>query len=80
MLGSLSDLHIAKHIAIISDDAGQFNVLLHGLCWGQAERLVHKMLPLNDRQRVDSAQVRSQNWALGMPRYLFQPEKNVSKT
>ncbi len=29
-----------------------------------AEKLVHKMLPLNDRQRVDSAQVRSQIWAL----------------
>ena len=44
LLGSLSELHIAKNMAIISDDAGQFNILTHGLCWVHAERLIHKML------------------------------------
>jgi hypothetical protein len=33
LLGSLKGLHIAENLAIISDDAGQFNVLTHGLCW-----------------------------------------------
>ena len=28
---------------IVSDDAGQFNVGPHGLCWVHAERLVHKL-------------------------------------
>ena len=28
---------------IVSDDAGQFNVGQHGLCWVHAERLVHKL-------------------------------------
>jgi hypothetical protein len=64
LLGSLSDLHIAKNMAIISDDAGQFNVLTHGLCWVHAERLIHKMLPLNDQHRVDIARVRAQVWDL----------------
>ena len=64
LLGSLSDLHIAKNMAIISDDAGQFNVLTHGLCWVHAERLIHKMLPLNDQHRVDIARVRTQVWDL----------------
>ncbi|MDP3669275.1 MAG: hypothetical protein Q8R69_06260 [Telluria sp.] len=32
LLGSLKGLHIAENLAIISDDAGQFNVLTHGLC------------------------------------------------
>jgi len=36
---------------ILSDDAGQFNVGLHALCWVHAERLVHKLVPANDRQR-----------------------------
>jgi hypothetical protein len=36
---------------ILSDDAGQFRVGDHALCWVHAERLVHKLLPANDRQR-----------------------------
>jgi hypothetical protein len=28
---------------IVSDDAGQFNVGQHGLCWVHAERLIHKL-------------------------------------
>jgi hypothetical protein len=36
---------------ILSDDAGQFHVGLHALCWVHAERLVHKLVPANDRQR-----------------------------
>jgi hypothetical protein len=64
LLGSLKGLRVAQHLAIISDDAGQFNVLTHGLCWVHAERLVHKMLPLNERQRIDIARVRDQIWSL----------------
>jgi len=64
LLGSLSELHIAKNMAIISDDAGQFNILTHGLCWVHAERLIHKMLPLNEQHRIDIARVRSQVWDL----------------
>jgi Transposase IS66 family len=36
---------------ILSDDAGQFHVGLHALCWVHAERLVYKLVPANDRQR-----------------------------
>ena len=36
---------------IISDDAGQFRVGVHALCWVHAERLVHKLVPANDKQR-----------------------------
>jgi len=39
LLSSLSGLRIAGNIAIVSDDAGQFNVLTHGLCWVHAEIL-----------------------------------------
>lgn len=62
LLGSLKGLHIAENLVIVSDDAGQFNVLTHGLCWVHAERLVHKMLPLNDQHRIDIARVRGQIW------------------
>jgi hypothetical protein len=36
---------------ILSDDAGQFRVSDHALCWVHAERLVYKLVPANDRQR-----------------------------
>jgi hypothetical protein len=28
---------------VLSDDAGQFNIGHHALCWVHAERLVHKL-------------------------------------
>jgi hypothetical protein len=35
---------------IVSDDAGQFRLGEHALCWVHAERLVHKLVPANDLQ------------------------------
>src|SRR5260370_41635325 len=64
LLGSLKRHGVAPDLAIISDDAGQFNVLIHGLCWGHAARLVHKLLPLNDQHREDIARVRTGIWSL----------------
>ena len=49
---------------IVSDDAGQFNVLLHALCWVHAERLIHKLIPLNDAHKEDIVHVRGQVWDL----------------
>ena len=64
LLGSLKRHGVAPDLAIISDDAGQFNVMIHGLCWVHAERLVHKLLPLNDQHREDIARVRGEIWSL----------------
>ena len=33
---------------VLSDDAGQFNVGRHALCWVHAERLVHKLDTFTD--------------------------------
>ena len=64
LLGSILDHGFSPGLAIISDDAGQFNILLHGLCWVHAERLVHKLIPLNEGHRQDIASVRDQIWSL----------------
>ena len=50
---------------IISDDAGQFNVGQHGLCWVHAERLVHKLDTFTDQNRAAQATVRA---AIALPR------------
>jgi Transposase IS66 family len=47
---------------ILSDDAGQFHVGNHALCWVHAERLVHKLVPANDRQRTAVEVVKRTIW------------------
>jgi hypothetical protein len=47
---------------ILSDDAGQFHVGDHALCWVHAERLVHKLVPANDRQRNTVEVTRRMIW------------------
>jgi len=49
--GAIQAQGLLENAAIISDDAGQFRVGEHALCWVHAERLVHKLLPANQRQR-----------------------------
>ena len=45
-----------------SDDAGQFRVGDHALCWVHAERLVHKLIPANHRQRSAVEVTRRMIW------------------
>jgi hypothetical protein len=37
LIGTIIEHGISKHLVIVSDDAGQFNVLLHALCWIHAK-------------------------------------------
>ena len=55
---------INPRLAIISDDAGQFNVLCHALCWIHAERILAKLVGFNDAQRAALEAVRKQLWKL----------------
>jgi hypothetical protein len=43
---------------VLSDDAGQFNIGRHALCWVHAERLVHKLDTFTDKHRAAQARVR----------------------
>jgi hypothetical protein len=43
MVGSLLHHGFNPNLVIVSDDAGQFNVLLHALCWIHADRGVNKL-------------------------------------
>jgi hypothetical protein len=49
--GAIRHQGLLPDTVIVSDDAGQFRVGVHALCWVHAERLVHKLLPANDKQR-----------------------------
>jgi hypothetical protein len=62
LLGNVQHLGLCQNLVIVSDDAGQFNILRHALCWIHTERLVHTLVPLNEKHRVDIAKVRGEIW------------------
>jgi Transposase IS66 family len=47
---------------VVSDDAGQFLVGRHALCWVHAERLVHKLDTFTDHQRRAQQHLRALIW------------------
>ena len=51
-------------MVIVSDDAGQFRLGDHALCWVHAERLVHKLVPANNQQRRAVELTRTLIWWL----------------
>lgn len=62
LLGSALSHELPADLVILSDDAGQFNILQHALCWVHAERTVAKLLPMSEAQREAVATVREQLW------------------
>ena len=49
--GAIRHHGLLAEAVIVSDDAGQFRVGTHALCWVHAERLVHKLVPATPEQR-----------------------------
>jgi hypothetical protein len=60
--GSVKAHGFLPNTVIVSDDAGQFNVGQHGLCWVHAERLVHKLDAFTEDNRTAQATVRELIW------------------
>ena len=66
---------------VLSDDAGQFNVLLHALCWIHAERLLAKLLGFSDEQRAALEAKRTEVWDLYrvLKVYKDNPTENLKQ-
>lgn len=62
LLGSVLHHGLPKSLVIVSDDAGQFNVLNHALCWIHAERSINKLIAPSDEKRKILEDVRKQIW------------------
>ena len=60
--GSIQAHGFLKDTVILSDDAGQFDVGRHALCWVHAERLVHKLDAFTDLHYAAQQRVRSLIW------------------
>ena len=79
LVGSIIHHGYNKDLAIISDDAGQFNVSLHGLCWIHAERSVLKLIGFTDQNKKVLEEVREDIWHLyrDLRDYQINPDKTT---
>lgn len=62
LIGSLFKNGLSKDLIVLSDDAGQFNVFQHALCWIHAERGIKSIIPLNDMQAKAVTWARGEIW------------------
>ncbi len=76
LLGSLIAHGVSPELAILSDGAEQYDVLVHGLCWVHAERPLARLIPYSDKHEAAIAKVRGQIWELyqDLKRYQQRPE------
>jgi hypothetical protein len=76
LLGSLIAHGVSPELVILSDGAGQYDVLAHAACWIHAERPLARMNPYSDEHRAAIAAVRGQIWGLyqDLKGYRQRPE------
>jgi len=67
--GSIQAHGLLTDTVIVSDDAGQFQLGQHGLCWVHAERLVHKLDTFTQAQRA------AQQWMRGLIWWFYSDLK-----
>ena len=81
LIGSIIEYGVSRDLVIISDDAGQFNVLLHALCWIHANRAIDKIIPFTNQAERDLDAVKNQVWLLyaGLKKYKVNPNPKDKK-
>ncbi len=60
--GAIKAHGVLPDTVVVSDDAGQFMVGRHALCWVHAERLVHRLDAFTDHQRRTKQHLRALIW------------------
>ena len=75
LIGSVLEHGFNPRMVIISDDAGQFNIFLHALCWIHAERTINKLVGFNEQQRQAVVDIQNQLWKFysGLKSYKENP-------
>jgi Transposase IS66 family len=76
--GSIHAHGFLHDAVVLSDDAGQFDVGRHALCWVHAERLVHKLDTFTDLHRAAQQRMRKLIWNFyaDLKTYRADPSKN----
>lgn len=81
LFASIIEHGISRNLIIVSDDAGQFNVLLHALCWIHAERSINKITPVSEQGKADLEEVRGKLWTLygDLKAYKVNPREDEAQ-
>jgi hypothetical protein len=76
LLGGLIARGVSPDLGVVSDGAGQFDILVHGSCWVHAERPLIRMVPYNDQHLAIIEKIRGQIWELykDLKVYKQQPD------
>ena len=76
--GSIHAHGFLRDAVLLSDDAGQFAVGRHALCWVHAERLVHKLETFTDLHRAAQQRMRQLIWNFyaDLKAYRVNPSKS----
>jgi hypothetical protein len=64
LLGCLIQQGVSPELVVLSDGAGQFNVLVHAACWVHAERPLKRLIPYNEAHRLLIERVQMILWEL----------------
>ena len=75
--GSIHAHDFLRDAVVLSDDAGQFAIGQHALCWVHAERLVHKLDAFTEPHRAAQQKVRQLIWDFyaDLKAYKANPDK-----
>jgi hypothetical protein len=75
--GSVQAHEFLCDAVVLSDDAGQFNIGSHALCWVHTERLVHKLETFTEQHRAAQTRVRGLIWDFyaDLKAYQLKPGK-----
>ena len=81
LIGSIIHHGFNPDLAIISDDAGQFKVFLHGLCWVHAERSIQNIVGFNEHHHQLLEQTKTDIWKFyhDLKKYRYHPSKKKKK-
>ena len=79
LLGSLIAHGVSTELGIVSDGAGQFDVLVHIACWIHAERPLTRMVPYSDEHRAAIEQVRQRIWEFYQDLKAYRLEPNEAQ-
>jgi hypothetical protein len=79
--GALSHHGLLVDTVILSDDAGQFNIGNHALCWVHAERLIHKLDTFTNHNRREKERIQTRLWWLyaDLKEYRKMPTQRRAK-
>jgi hypothetical protein len=80
LLGGLSIASRNEPLRILSDGAGQFNVMKHGLCWVHMERGLRKLEGDNEQERKNIVEMQELLWGYyqELKQYQQQPSSEIS--